>query len=355
MRQAILPAAAFQPPSFFFPLERLIPLRFRTDTFLVDAQTGLNSQEELKAQVAFTLPVLGIMGTQLKETSNQIESAILEICTKFQSMAKRARSGVSGAAELLSGGTDDSPSSVESLIGEAARTIEALLLHTQDSAAVSKSAIERIQKVQTATDHIAKSLTQLDDITIGNRLLAVNARIQAVYAGDKAAGFGGVANEIGVQAKRSSEIVELIRAVSDELRSIANSALTDLQSMVVEDQKAYQKSKIEVDRVLDDFRLMHNSTREFIGKMQEESESVAKEISGAVRSLQFQDRISQRIAHVVAELDRIKAELGAFCTDVDMDEQTILKQLSASYTMQEERNVLGGVQHDMAGGDCELF
>ena len=147
----------------------------------------------------------------------------------------------------------------------------------------------------------------------------------------------------------------MIRSVSGELRYIANSALTDLQSMVVEDQKAYMRSKVEVDRVLADFRIMHNSTREFIGKMQTESESVAKEISGAVRSLQFQDRISQRIAHVVAELDRIKTELGAHCSDIEMDEQPILRQLSESYTMREERNVLGVSPQESAAGDIELF
>jgi hypothetical protein len=83
-------------------------------------------------------------------------------------------------------------------------------------------------------------------------LLAVNARSQAVYAGDKAAGFGGGANEISLRAKRSAEIA-------------------DLQGMVTEDQRAYQKSNLEVDRVLQDFRLMHNSTIEFIGRMQEKA------------------------------------------------------------------------------------
>jgi methyl-accepting chemotaxis protein len=319
-------------------------------------KVDLLSSEDLKLHVAHTLPVLEVMGTQLKETASQIEHAVVEVCGKFQSMANRARAGVSGAAELLSGSSESgSSSSVDSLIAEAARTIEALLGHTQDSAAVSTSAIERIKRVQEATDHIAKSLAQLDDITIGNRLLAVNARIQAVYAGDKAAGFGGVANEIGVQAKRSAEIVELIRSVSSELRHIASSALTDLQSMVVEDQKAYQRSKVEVDRVLEDFRFMHNSTREFIGKMQEEGRGIAKEIAGAVRTLQFQDRINQRIGHVVAELDRIKAELGTHCADVKLDAKPILEHLSNSYTMQEERNVLGGSHGEIASGEVELF
>jgi hypothetical protein len=55
-------------------------------------------------------------------------------------MASRGRAGVSSAAELLSGGLDSSgSSSVESLIAEAGRTIEALLVHTQDSVAVAPS------------------------------------------------------------------------------------------------------------------------------------------------------------------------------------------------------------------------
>jgi methyl-accepting chemotaxis protein len=318
-------------------------------------QQEVAAAESLKEQIASTLPILGVMGTQLTETANQIEAAVVEVCGKFQSMASRARAGINSAAELLSGGLDSNGSSVESLIAEAGRTIEALLVHTQDSAAVSTSAIERIQRVQQATDLIAKSLTQLDDITLGNRLLAVNARIQAVYAGDKAAGFGGVANEISLQAKRSAEIVELIRSVSSDLREVASSALTDLQSMVTEDQRAYQKSKLEVDRVLEDFRLMHNSTREFISKMQEQSRGVAQEIAGAVRSLQFQDRVNQRISHVVDELERIKSELRAHCADVDLDTQGILKHLSSTYTMHEERNVLGGAESEMAAGDVELF
>src|ERR1700685_965232 len=98
-------------------------------------QVDPTCQEDLKVHVACTLPVLGVMGTQLKETANQIESAVVEVCAKFQGMGDRARAGVSGAAELLSGGLDPNSSSVESLIAEASRTIETLLRHTQDSAA----------------------------------------------------------------------------------------------------------------------------------------------------------------------------------------------------------------------------
>jgi methyl-accepting chemotaxis protein len=316
--------------------------------------------ETLEEQVATALPMLDVMGTQLKQTSDQIETAVLDVCTRFQSMMQRARAGVNSASELLAGDGEGpqaarSRESIGALIEEAQQTIESLLRHAQHSAKVSQSAIERIERVRTATDEITKSLTQLDDITIGNRLLAVNARIQAVYAGDRAAGFGGVANEIAVQARRSSEIVDLIRSVSGELRSISQSALTDLQVMAADDQKAMERSKQEVDRVLDDFRRMHGHTRQFIEKMTRENASVVDEISAAVRSLQFQDRINQRMGHVIGDLEALRQVLSRHCRHVEIDSKAVLDRLASLYTMHEERTVLGSNDSALDAGDVELF
>lgn len=315
----------------------------------------LHRNETLEEQVASALPVLEIVGTQLKQTSDQIEIAVVDVCSRFQSMVERARAGVTSASELLEGDSSGrSNESIGALIEEAQQTIEILLRHSQHSAKVSQGAIERIERVQTATDEITKSLAQLDDITIGNRLLAVNARIQAVYAGDRAAGFGGVANEIAVQAKRSAEIVDLIRTVSGELRKVAQSAVTDLQIMAAEDQKALEQSKQEVDRVLEDFRRMNGHTRQFVEKMTRENASVVDEISSAVRSLQFQDRINQRIGHVIRELDCLRDALASHTHDVQVDSQMIIDRLSNVYTMHEERSVLGQTDSGSAG-DVELF
>ena len=278
-------------------------------------ETVLSETQSLKEQVAGALPVLDVVGKQLKQTANQIETAVVDVCNRFQSMVERARAGVTSASELLAGDSSGrSRESIGALIEEAQQTIEILLRHTQHSAQVSQSAIERIQKVQAATDQITKSLAQLDDITIGNRLLAGNAKIQAVCAGDRAAGFGGVANEIAVQARRSAEIVDLIRTVSGELRAVAQSAMTDLQIMAADDQKALERSKTEVDRVLEDFRRMHGYTQSFITKMTQENASVADEIGSAVRSLQFQDRINQRMEHVIGELSSSEARSQCIVT-----------------------------------------
>jgi hypothetical protein len=131
--------------------------------------------------------------------------------------------------------------------------------------------------------------------------------------------------------------------------------MTDLQVMAADDQKALERSKLEVDRVLEDFRRMNAHTRNFIEKITRENASVADEISSAVRSLQFQDRINQRMGHVIGELGSLRSALAKHCSGVDVDSKAILDRLAGLYTMHEEHSVLGTDDSALGEGDVELF
>lgn len=312
--------------------------------------------ETLKAEIAANLPVLSVMNTQLRQTAAQIETSVVEVCGSFQQMAERTRAGAFRATEFLSGNSGLSTgNSIEGLIERARLTIERLLKRTQDATAVAQSAVVRIQRVSEATNQISKSLAQLDDIAIGSKLLAVNARIQAVYAGEKGAGFGGVANEIAAQAQRSTQIVDSIRTVSQELNVVAQAAVVDLERMAAEDLRACERSKAEVECALGDFRYMHSSMQQLVNEMTQESATVAVEISSAVRSLQFQDRVSQRISHVIEQIEAVERRLGICCDGISIDASAILQQLSQRYTMSEERHVLGTGESHLEAGDVEIF
>jgi hypothetical protein len=80
---------------------------------------------------------------------------------------------------------------------------------------------------------------------------------------------------------------------------------------------------------------------------------LATDISSAVRGMQFQDRISQRIAHVVADLDTLSARLehvGNFAPGAPAADEGF-----SAFTMREERAVGGSNEREASGGDVELF
>jgi hypothetical protein len=88
--------------------------------------------------------------------------------------------------------------------------------------------------------------------------------------------------------------------------------------------------------------------------MTEEGALLASDIGAAVRGLQFQDRTSQRIAHVVEDLDTLHSRLTTRFGTVSGEEAASDEGFS-DYTMHEEREVAGIHGTESTQGDVELF
>jgi hypothetical protein len=86
----------------------------------------------------------------------------------------------------------------------------------------------------------------------------------------------------------------------------------------------------------------------------DEGALLANDIGAAVRGLQFQDRTSQRIAHVVEDLETMQKKLTTRFGESGAVEVASDEGFS-SYTMHEERNVAGIHGVESAQGDVELF
>jgi hypothetical protein len=109
-----------------------------------------------------------------------------------------------------------------------------------------------------------------------------------------------------------------------------------------------------VDESLRDLQAAHSEMAEMLNGMTTEGALLATDISSAVRGLQFQDRISQRIGHVVADLDTLCARLKIHAGQVAPGATAADEGFSA-YTMQEEREVAGIGEAEASAGDVELF
>jgi chemotaxis regulatin CheY-phosphate phosphatase CheZ len=114
---------------------------------------------------------------------------------------------------------------------------------------------------------------------------------------------------------------------------------------------------------------LHQEMQEAIAQAKRNSDQLARDISGAVMAMQFQDSVSQRIGHVVETLEELHK---AFIAHVDPAAASPAEQscdwtshMAASYTMDSERRVLAeqGAQHETQpsgqsqdlGDNVELF
>jgi hypothetical protein len=115
-----------------------------------------------------------------------------------------------------------------------------------------------------------------------------------------------------------------------------------------------EQCRQEVDASLRDLQAAHSEMVEMLNGMTTDGALLATDISAAVRGLQFQDRISQRIGHVVADLDTVSARLQVHVGNVAPGAAPADEGFSA-YTMQEEREVAGIDEAEASAGDVELF
>jgi methyl-accepting chemotaxis protein len=296
------------------------------------------------------------MSEQLNQTSKQIEESVVSVCDSFQGIAARAHQAAVARATGFLGHTGESTSAKQSFDGlmRACRgTLVKIMSTSAEAGEIFHRAIERIQEMDKASQQISGALSQLDQIANGNGMLAFNARIEAVHAGTAGMDFSVVAVELAEQTAKSRMLTAQVREIANSLHTLAESTLQDLRRMNEKDRERVKQCRQEVDESLRDLQAAHSEMAEMLNAMTAEGTLLAADIGSAVRGLQFQDRINQRIAHVIADLDMLSARLVANVSDV-ADGVPAAEGFSA-YTMREEREVGGVGQPEDPGGDVELF
>jgi methyl-accepting chemotaxis protein len=318
--------------------------------------SGPGGPSEVDAALARYLSQLNRMGEQLRQTSKQIEDSVVGVCDSFQGIAQRAQATVARATGFLGndGQSTSDKRSFEGLIDACSSTLVKILNTTIEAGDVSRRAIERIEEMDKASQQISEALRQLDQITNSNRMLAFNARIEAAHAGTAGMGFAVVAVELAAATVKSRAVTAQVGELALNLRALAQSTLHDLRNMNEKDAERVEQCRQEVDESLRDLQVAHSEMAAMLNGMTADGALLATDIGSAVRGLQFQDRTSQRIAHVVSDLDTLCARLKMHAVPVDPGAAAADEGFSA-YTMQEEREVAGLGEAESSAGDVELF
>jgi len=99
-----------------------------------------------------------------------------------------------------------------------------------------------------------------------------------------------------------------------------------------------------IHRVLDNFTVVATGLCESSEMLRRESEGIREEISDTLVYLQFQDRVSQILAHVRDNLDGLHAHLRQYSAERNsggspaIDANAWLNEMALGYTTAEQRN-----------------
>jgi methyl-accepting chemotaxis protein len=202
---------------------------------------------------------------------------------------------------------------------------------------------QAIRGLVTYTEELQAMSSEVEQIAFNTNILAVNAAIEAAHAGDTGRGFAVVAQEVRALSvaaretgKRISEKVGMINAALQE---------TGAQNERVsrEDKKSVDDSEEHISSVLNRFRQRTQRLSEIARQSSQESEAIKGEVAESLVQLQFQDRMSQILAHVVINMQQLReAELAAAEGDGSEQSRAYLERMKASYTTEEQRQLHEG-------------
>ncbi len=235
-----------------------------------------------------TLPVLR---AQIREAARHLEAAVSGICGNFQNIADRSHEAVAKAAEML--GSGQTGGSVEESIETSRATISLLLQRLEHAGQISALAIARMEEIEQTVQGMESLLEEVQKISFASKIVALNAKIEAVHVGALGAGFEVVAEEISRQAERTTGLTEGIANRIQETRNCVHSAAGKLKEFMADDVTQSADSRNAAQAALHVLFTSHQNACDSVAMMTSENVRLREEISQAIVNLQFQDRFGR--------------------------------------------------------------
>ncbi len=319
--------------------------------------------EQLREAVQTHCPVLPVVGAQLREANRQVEQAVAQVGANFERMVARAREGAGEASRLvgaLGDSAEDGATGVDGLLSSSRTTLEDLLRRIVLDSELCAALVQRMASVERDMGQIVRALADVDRISFGNTILALNAKIEAAHMGERGQGFELVAQELWTQSQRSEQLTEGIRVTIAQLSREAKAAVGEIGAMACADSDRIATLRSHVQDALDRLERAHREMQSAVADGGMRSEALSQEIASAVQTLQFQDRIGQRIGHIVEALEAMQSALAAPLESMGQvggrhaGQSTAASLLASSYTMDGERAVHAAAAGEQLTGRREL-
>ena len=325
--------------------------------------------EQLKDAVASHLNVLPVANAQLLDTNRHVERAVAQVGRSFERMAESARQGTNEASRLV-GASDKAVAGAAGGVGEllasSRTTLGDLLDRVMRDGEVCRELVERMDAVERDIGQIMRGLAEVDRISFGNTILALNAKIEAAHMGERGQGFEIVAQSLWAQSQQSEQITKQIRTAIQRLATNARDAGSAIGGMASADQARTKALHEQVHGALDRLRQAHDDAQQVVADGEVRNHALTEEIAAAVQAMQFQDRVSQQVTHIVEALEAMQTAIAAPLGPVGAvaaphaGRTSAMDVLSKSYTMERERTVHAAITGAATTGgkaldDVEIF
>ena len=307
---------------------------------------------------------------ELSRVQSLLSGAIQTLTASFQSMHEQTSDQVALTLSVTTGGDAD-PGQFDEFVRNTSDVMQQVIDSIVNNSKLGMELVTLTDDIADSTRNVQSILSEIGAIAKQTNLLALNAAIEAARAGEAGRGFAVVADEVRDLSARTSQFSQQINTLMSGMQGAVRQTEEAISRMASQDMTFALESKMHVEQIIATMEQQNRGRLDAIGKLAASAHGLDTQVNRAVTALQFQDMVSQLMAHVtkrVQAMDAVIRDMGALSRSLQQDARAsdaraALVQLQAETgRVAQSLSALGAVtdhnpvsQSAMADGDVELF
>jgi len=303
--------------------------------------------------------VLPLWQRQTELARHQLEESVTELVGRFSEIHERLQAAVNSSSSTA--GSMKGETGLGGVIQFANKELSQLTHTLRKAIEQRDELLVEISGLSKITVELSGMGAEVAGIASQTNLLALNAAIEAARAGEYGRGFAVVADEVRTLSTRSGETGSRIGKRIEQANTALQTTLDRTTEYAAQDNTRLSHSETSIAQVLEQFQSSSESILESAQTLEQESAAVQSSVEEVLVNLQFQDRVSQILSHVTADMNKLVAAIeeqetrlrhGEDVTPIDINEW--LTSVQKTYTTLEQVAVHRGSDHSKTPSNSEI-
>ncbi|HEY8094760.1 MAG TPA: methyl-accepting chemotaxis protein, partial [Methylobacter sp.] len=300
-----------------------LALRFDTLKAHLDQQPADTERQEqgIDGLDSLCQKVLPIWSSQVEMARVHTEESIADLAKRFDALSKRLDAAVM-ASQSAVGGDNDTNGGIVELLKDSQLELGTITKALGASLEDKEKLLSSIEDLSGYTEQLSKMAWEVSSIAAQTNLLALNAAIQSARAGDAGRGFSVVADEVRKLSRSSGDVGKKITETIESVSEAIEDTLAISRKFARQDEETLGNAEQIIASVLRRFSRAASGLSDSEELLRTENNAINYEISDVFVALQFQDRVSQILALVCDDLNKLEQHLNALKSE-DNSERSV--------------------------------